>query len=600
MNKNGWRFGMRNKIRNLIILLFVLVIIFIIVYFTNSKTTQERKQKSEISEIKEEKRVQEENDDTSQEKKDEDEERILENDNSTVDSFYHDLDSTNIQEYVENKYVPVTSFHVKISNKTVYVGKTLNLTVTINPSNATEQQISYSSSNPNVAVVSKKGLITGINPGECEISVTVKNAGVGTIKIQVLSDSNVIYNNRDDKEYEEEGNIEVSNVTENISTNSTTSTSSVSEETTIETQNSSTIIPIESKEDNVTISKDSSINQKTPTIPSQNATSNKEKMSDGWHTINGKKYYYKNNNRIKDSYVDYIYLDNNGVAQKKIGSFSATIYGANAWANQSLSIRKSASSSSSKIGTVPTGGKMTLLSSENSSTKYIKVKYNGTTGYVYSDYIYINLPDVIPDIIYEISNANKSIYKAANTKISNVTGKNLYGYTKKYNSKIGKDTYYAPLLYPVAKQLQTAYNKAKSQGYNLKIYDTYRPYNVSVKINNEFKKLYNSNSKVKKAIDYDKDGNYWGTSWFLANSVSRHNRGVALDLTLTDKNNKELSAQSPMHTLDTRSIRKYNNSIAKKLSSIMTSSGFETLDSEWWHFQEDNYKNSKYTSFQIR
>lgn len=55
-----------------------------------------------------------------------------------------------------------------------------------------------------------------------------------------------------------------------------------------------------------------------------------------------------------------------------------------------------------------------------------------------------------------------------------------------------------------------------------------------------------------------------------------------------------------MHTLDTKSLRKYDNSIAKKLSSIMTLVGFETLKSEWWHFQEDNDKSSPYTSFKIR
>ena len=54
-----------------------------------------------------------------------------------------------------------------------------------------------------------------------------------------------------------------------------------------------------------------------------------------------------------------------------------------------------------------------------------------------------------------------------------------------------------------------------------------------------------------------------------------------------------------MHTLDTRSVRKYNNSTAKKLSEIMTSVGFETLDSEWWHFQENNYKKSVANSFQL-
>ena len=48
-----------------------------------------------------------------------------------------------------------------------------------------------------------------------------------------------------------------------------------------------------------------------------------------------------------------------------------------------------------------------------------------------------------------------------------------------------------------------------------------------------------------------------------------------------------------------RSVRKYNNSTANTLSKIMTSAGFETLDSEWWHFQENSYKNSVANSFKL-
>ena len=338
---------------------------------------------------------------------------------------------------------------------------------------------------------------------------------------------------------------------------------------------------------------------------SNTSTSYVEKLDysetkNGWTTINGKTYYYKNGQKVKNAYIDYIYLNSYGVAKEKIGNFSATLYGAMAWANQNMNMREHARMSSNIVGTVPMGGKMYILSSDNANTKYIKVKYDNKIGYVYSDYIYINLPDIIPDIIYQITNANSSIFRSSGYKIDGITGKNLYGFTKKYNTKIGKKTYYAPILYPIAKQVQTAYNIAQNEGYNLKIYDTYRPYDISQEINAQFQKLYQANPKVKNQINYDKEGNYWGTSWFLAKNVSRHNKGAALDLTLTDSNNNELRAQTPMHTLDTRSLRKYNNNVANKLSSIMTSAGFETLESEWWHFQEDNYRNSNYTSFKIR
>lgn len=464
--------------------------------------------------------------------------------------------STTLNQQEQDTYIPVTKFVVKIQNSDLYVGDTTTMITTVYPANATSPDLSYSSSNPSVASVSSDGTVTALSPGECYLTVTVNNLATGQVYVKILSRNNTIYLN-DNVEKQEQQQTEQKD-------NSSTSSSS---------------------------------NQTTK--PSSDSDDKNENIKNGWYEIGNKKYYYKNNVLVKNTYVDYIYLDSNGVAQKKIGNFSATLYGAVAWANQDLNIRAKATQNSKKIGTVDAGDKMTILSSENSSTKYIKIKYNNQVGYVYSNFIYINLPDVIPDMIYSISNADKSIYKTSGKSIPNVTGVNLYGFTKKYNKKIGKTTYYAPLLYPVAKQLQKAYNTAISQGYNLKIYDTYRPYDVSVKINKEFKSLYNSNKTVKKGIDYDKDGSYWGTGWFLANSISLHNRGVAIDLALTDSRGNELSAQTPMHTLDTRSVRKYNNSTANKLSKIMTSVGFETLDSEWWHFQENNYKKSVANSFKL-
>ena len=492
------------------------------------------------------------------------EDEPINNDTSVSSPASNNASSTTLNQQEQDTYIPVTKFVVRVQDREIYVGDTTTVITTIYPDNATNPEIVYSSSNPSIAIVSSDGTVTAIGSGECYITSSVNNLASGQVKVTVLNQNNTTYLNDNVEEQEQQNESEQ--------------------------QEQQT----EQKDDSST---SSSSDQTTNSSP--DSDNKKEDIKNGWYTINNKKYYYKNNTLVKNSYVDYIYLDSNGVAQDKIGDFSATLYGALAWANQDLNIRAKATQNSKKIGKVAAGDKMTILSSENSSTKYIKIKYNNQVGYVYSNFIYINLPDVIPDMIYNISNADKSIYKTSGKSIPNVTGVNLYGFSKKYNKKIGKTTYYAPLLYPVAKQLQKAYNTALSQGYNLKIYDTYRPYDVSVKINKEFKSLYNSNKSVKNGIDYDNDGAYWGTGWFLANSISLHNRGVAIDLALTDSRGNELGAQTPMHTLDTRSVRKYNNSAANTLSKIMTSVGFETLDSEWWHFQENNYKNSVANSFKL-
>lgn len=490
------------------------------------------------------------------------EDEPINNDTSVSSPASNNASSTTLNQQEQDTYIPVTKFVVRVQDREIYVGDTTTVITTIYPDNATNPEIVYSSSNPSIAIVSSDGTVTAIGSGECYITSSVNNLASGQVKVTVLNQNNTTYLNDNVEEQEQQTESEQQQK--------------------------------EQKDDSSTSNSSDQVTNSSP-----DSDNKKEDIKNGWYTINNKKYYYKNNTLVKNSYVDYIYLDSNGVAQDKIGDFSATLYGAVAWANQDLNIRAKATQNSKKIGIVAAGDKMTILSSENSSTKYIKIKYNNQVGYVYSNFIYINLPDVIPDMIYNISNADKSIYKTSGKSIPNVTGVNLYGFSKKYNKKIGKTTYYAPLLYPVAKQLQKAYNTALSQGYNLKIYDTYRPYDVSVKINKEFKSLYNSNKSVKNGIDYDNDGAYWGTGWFLANSISLHNRGVAIDLALTDSRGNELGAQTPMHTLDTRSVRKYNNSAANTLSKIMTSVGFETLDSEWWHFQENNYKNSVANSFKL-
>ena len=468
--------------------------------------------------------------------------KVKETINNTSTSLNND--STTKIETVE-KDNSDTDFSLNFNSKTLNVGDTAKIDVI---SKQDDLKIDYKVMNKEVATVSANGTIKALNSGSTYLNVVANNNTAKIIELVVL----------DNKKQED-----------------------VTEDT--EVYQPSNDIIINDKIDN-----------------DQSTTTKEEEQKNGWITIDGKKYYYKDNIKITNSYIDYIYLDNNGIAKKKIGTFSATLYGATAWANQELNIRKEATMNSNIIGTIPVGSKMTILASENTNTKYIKVKYNNLIGYVYSNFILINLPDVIPDMLYEITSASKSTASTANTAIPGITGKNLYGFTKKYNSKIDKETYYVPLLYPTAKKLQRAYNKARSEGYNLKVYDSYRPHDITISTNNYFRKLYNSNNKVKNAINYDKEGNYWGPSWFLASSVSAHNKGIALDITITSSNNQELKAQTAYDTLDTSSIVKYNNNVSNKLRNIMLSQGFSPLESEWWHFQDNDYKTSKVNTFHIK
>lgn len=79
---------------------------------------------------------------------------------------------------------------------------------------------------------------------------------------------------------------------------------------------------------------------------------------------------------------------------------------------------------------------------------------------------------------------------------------------------------------------------------------------------------------------------------FLASSVSAHNFGIALDLTLIDAETKEnLPMQTQMHDLSWYSVTGNNNENAILLSQYMKDAGFNDLVTEWWHFQDNDTRN---------
>ena len=94
------------------------------------------------------------------------------------------------------------------------------------------------------------------------------------------------------------------------------------------------------------------------------------------------------------------------------------------------------------------------------------------------------------------------------------------------------------------------------------------------------------------------DGEY-SLGNFLAPGSSKHNFGIALDLTLVDKNGNELAMQSSIHDLSWYSATKRNNTNAYILTKIMTGVGFKDLYSEWWHFQDEEiFNKNKYEPLQ--
>lgn len=69
--------------------------------------------------------------------------------------------------------VPVTTITLDHSSETIFVDDTIQLAVSsINPTDATHKEVTWSSTNSNVASVNNNGLVTGVSKGSCTIRAT--------------------------------------------------------------------------------------------------------------------------------------------------------------------------------------------------------------------------------------------------------------------------------------------------------------------------------------------------------------------------------------------------------------------------------------------
>lgn len=147
-----------------------------------------------------------------------------------------------------------------------------------------------------------------------------------------------------------------------------------------------------------------------------------------------------------------------------------------------------------------------------------------------------------------------------------------------------EDNFVKEKLYPEARCLlrrETAAKLARVQnglaekGLSLKLFDGYRPLSVQ-------KKLWEK---------YPVEG-------FVANPAkgSNHNRGAAVDLTLTDQEGNELPMPSAYDEFSERAHRDYAGGTDEErknrglLEEAMQKEGFIGLRSEWWHFDDVDAK----------
>jgi len=83
------------------------------------------------------------------------------------------------------KVVKVTSIKLEPSSATVAIGKTTTIKATVTPSDATNAELTWSSSDSSVATVTNAGVVTGKKEGAATITVTAKNGVKSTLTVTV-------------------------------------------------------------------------------------------------------------------------------------------------------------------------------------------------------------------------------------------------------------------------------------------------------------------------------------------------------------------------------------------------------------------------------
>ncbi len=134
-----------------------------------------------------------------------------------------------------------------------------------------------------------------------------------------------------------------------------------------------------------------------------------------------------------------------------------------------------------------------------------------------------------------------------------------------------------------AQALLKANENFKQLGYRIKLFDCYRPLEVQ-------KKMW----KILPGTHY------------VANPAkgSKHNRGAAVDLTLIDKQGKELDMGTPFDFFGKKAHHSYTQlpqkvlENRKLLKEILDKYNFKSIYSEWWHYEYRPEMQSKVENFQ--
>lgn len=166
----------------------------------------------------------------------------------------------------------------------------------------------------------------------------------------------------------------------------------------------------------------------------------------------------------------------------------------------------------------------------------------------------VKLQEYIPNLIIDLR------YASGN----NIIGRPLY-----------EPGYEALLRIETAEKLKHASDMLNRQGLRLKLWDGYRPASVQLQLW--------ENAEDKSYFAHPAKG-------------SKHTRGCAVDVTLTDWEGNELDMPSDFDDMTEKATRSYRQATplqkqnAQLLERVMREAGFRSIQLEWWHFEDTDWE----------
>ncbi|HHY61169.1 MAG TPA: hypothetical protein GX504_11160 [Clostridia bacterium] len=166
----------------------------------------------------------------------------------------------------------------------------------------------------------------------------------------------------------------------------------------------------------------------------------------------------------------------------------------------------------------------------------------------------VKLQEYIPNLVIDLRYASSH----------NIVGKPLY-----------EPEYEALLRLETAQKLKRASDLFNEQGLRLKLWDGYRPASVQLQLW--------ENAEDKTYFAHPAKG-------------SKHTRGCAVDVTLTDWEGNELDMPSDFDDMTEKATRSYRQATpaqkqnAQLLERVMQEAGFRSIQLEWWHFEDTDWE----------